>query len=217
MQFGKAFSYVFEDKDWFKKLAIMGLISLIPILGQIVLVGWMIDIIKKLIHHEPTELPNLDFGGQLSRGFSGFVVGLVYALPVIVLLIIQSIVITVTTGGANSDNAGAQSGVVIAISICFGLVYVLYSLILYFIYPIAYGRLAETGKISEALKFGNVFGLIKKAPGAVFIALLGALVASLIAPLGTIACAVGVLLTLTYSSAVTGHLFGQAYNVATGN
>ncbi len=217
MQFGKAFSYVFEDKDWFKKLAIMGLISLIPILGQIVLVGWMIDIIKKVIRHEPVTLPDLDFGGQLSRGFSGFVVGLVYALPVIVLSIIQSIVMAVTTGGANNDNTGAVGGVMVAVSICFGLVYFLYSLVLYFIYPIAYGRLADTGKISDALKFGEVFGLIKKAPGAVFIALLGALVASLIAPLGIIACVVGVLLTLVYSSAITGHLFGQAYNVATGN
>lgn len=217
MQFGKAFSFVFEDKDWFKKLAIMGLISLIPILGQIVLVGWMIDIIKKLIHHEPTELPNLDFGGQLSRGFSGFIVGLVYAIPVIVLSIIQSIIMAVTTSGANNDSSGALGGVVAVVSICFGLVYFLYSLFLYFIYPIAYGRLAETGKISEALKFGEVFGLIKKAPGAVFIALLGALLASFIAPLGFIACGVGVLLTLVYSSAVTGHLFGQAYNVAKGS
>jgi len=217
MQFGKAFSFVFEDKDWFKKLAIMGLISLIPILGQIVLCGWMVDVIKKVIRHEPVTLPDLDFGGQLSRGFGAVVIGFVYALPVIVLSIIQSIIMAATTGGMNSDSVDAMTGVVLVVSICFSILYFVYAIVLYFIYPIAFGRYADTGAIGDGLKFGEVFGLIKKAPGAIFIALLGALVASLIAPLGTIACVVGVLLTMTYSSAVTGHLFGQAYNVATGN
>jgi hypothetical protein len=216
MQFGKAFSYVFEDKDWFKKLAIMGLISLIPILGQIVLCGWMIDIMKKLIRHEPVTLPDLDFGGQLSRGFGAVVIGFVYALPVIVLSIIQSIIMAATTGGMNSDSVDAMTGVVLVTSICFSILYFLYAIVLYFIYPVAFGRYAETGAIGEGLKLGVVFGLIKKAPGAIFIALLGALVASLIAPLGGIACGIGVLLTLVYSTAITGHLFGQAYNEAAG-
>jgi hypothetical protein len=217
MQFGKAFSFVFEDKDWFKKLAIMGLISLIPILGQIVLCGWMIDVIKKVIRHEVVTLPDLDFGGQLSRGFGAVVIGFVYALPIIVLSIIQSIIMAATTGGMNSDSVDAMTGVVLVVSICFGILYFVYAIVLYFIYPIAFGRYADTGAIGDGLKFGEVFGLIKKAPGAVFIALLGALVASFIAPLGSIACVVGVLLTMVYSSAITGHLFGQAYNVATGN
>ncbi len=217
MQFGKAFTFAFDDKDWFKKLAIMGLITLIPILGQIVLAGWMIDIIKKLIHHEPTDLPDLDFGGQLSRGFSAFVVGLVYAIPVFVLVGIQSIITGALTSGYTSDGSGSADTVVMVVSLCFGIVNFLLSIVLYFIYPIAYGKLAETGKISEALKFGEVFSLIKKAPGAIFIAVLGAMLASIIAPLGAIACVIGILLTVVYASAITGHLFGQAYNVATGN
>lgn len=217
MQFGKAFSFVFEDPDWFKKLAIMGLITLIPILGQIVLCGWMLDIIKKLIRHETVTLPDLDFGGQLSRGFSAFVVGIVYAIPIIVLVIIQSIITGAVSGGYAADGSGSADTVVMVVSLCFGILNFLLSIVLYFIYPIAYGRLADTGKISDALKFGEVFGLIKKAPGAIFIAVLGALLASLIAPLGAIACVIGILLTVVYASAITGHLFGQAYNVATGN
>ncbi len=216
MQFGKPFSFVFEDPDWFKKVAIMGLVSLIPILGQIVLLGWMLDIMKKMINRDQVTLPNLDFGGQLSRGFGGFVVGLVYAIPLIVLAIIQSIFIAVLTGMAEGDAAEVAGVASIAVAVCFGLLYFVLGILLYLVYPIAYGRYAEFGKISEALKFGVVFGLVKKAIGPLFIALIGALIASLIAPLGAIACGIGVLLTLVYSMAITGHFFGQAYMIATG-
>ena len=49
MNFGLAFSYVFKDNDWFKKLAIAALFSLIPVVGQFVLVGWGLRIAKNVI------------------------------------------------------------------------------------------------------------------------------------------------------------------------
>ncbi len=216
MQFGKPFTYVFEDPDWLKKVVIMGLITLIPVLGQIVLVGWVIDIIKKMISHEAVTLPNLDFGGQLSRGFGAAVVSVVYALPIIVLAIIQSIFLAILTSVTNGDSGDVVGIVTILLSVCFGLLYLVLGIALYFALPMAYGKYAEAGKISAALKFGEIFGLIKKAPGPIFIALIGALIASLIAPLGSIACAVGVLLTLVYGSAISAHFYGQAYMIASG-
>jgi hypothetical protein len=209
MDSSRAFLYVFEDKDWFKKFTIMGLISLIPILGQIVLFGWMIDIIKNVIRHEPVTLPDLAFGGQLSRGFNVTVIGIVYQLPVIVMAIISAVFY--------SGNGNERNYLVLVTCICLCFVYSIYAIIQYFIYPIAFGRFTETGKISEGLKLGEIFCMIKKAPGAIFIALLGAFVASLIAPLGAIAFGIGVLYTFVYSFAIIGHLFGQAYNVASGN
>lgn len=221
MQFGKAFSYVFEDKEWFKKLAIFGLISLIPVLGQIVLMGWMIDIIKKFTAHEPITLPELDFGGQLGRGFSAFVISFVYALPVLVLSIIQAIVQVAATGitgmSENSEMGAVGGGLILVVSICFSLLYFLYSIFMYFLLPIAYGRYAETGKISEALKFGAVLSMTRKNISPLFITVLGVIVAGIIAPLGFIACAIGVLLTLVYSCAIMGHLYGQAYAIASEN
>jgi uncharacterized membrane protein len=40
MDFGRAFSFVFEDPDWLKKVAIAGLVMLIPVIGQLVVLGW---------------------------------------------------------------------------------------------------------------------------------------------------------------------------------
>ncbi len=35
MDFGLAFSYVFKDPDWFKKVAIPAVCSLIPVVGPL--------------------------------------------------------------------------------------------------------------------------------------------------------------------------------------
>jgi len=40
MDFGKAFSFVFEDEDWIKKIGVGGLISLIPVIGVFLVLGW---------------------------------------------------------------------------------------------------------------------------------------------------------------------------------
>ena len=57
--------------------------------------------------------------------------------------------------------------------------------------------------------------MIRSAPGAYLIVLLGYLVASFIASLGIIVCVIGMFVTGAYAAAVSGHLFGQAYRVST--
>ena len=217
MDFGRAFKYPFDDPEKWKKVIIMGLITLIPVLGQLVLVGWMVDVVKKVIHQEDTLLPDLDFGGQLSRGFGAFVISLVYAIPILILVGIQT---GITTGGSlmmgnGSDNSNAALGVgVTLVVICFSLIYFVYGILIGFMLPIAYGRYAEFGKVGEGLKFGVILGMVRKALGPVFIALLGSWVASLVGSLGSVACGIGVLVTIPYAMAVTAHFYGQAYNHA---
>ena len=58
------------------------------------------------------------------------------------------------------------------------------------------------------------FALIRAAPGAYLIVLLGGMAAGFIAPLGSIACGVGALLTSAYALLINAHLLGQAYRSA---
>jgi hypothetical protein len=46
MEFGKAFSFPFEDQDWVKKLGIAGLLMIIPIIGWLAVAGWGIEMGK---------------------------------------------------------------------------------------------------------------------------------------------------------------------------
>jgi len=210
MEFGLPFTYIFKDSDWFKKLALAALVSLIPIIGQIFLLGWGLEITRRVINNDPNPLPDLDFGGQLGLGFKAWVVGLVYAIPVFIF----TLPTTIASAFAGSDGSDTAMTIVAVVSICTGILNVIYSLVLGFVLPAAYGRVAVENTIGAGLKFGEVFGMVKRAPMAYLIVLLGTLVAGFIAPLGTIACIIGVILTMAYSIAIMSHFYGQAYKQA---
>ncbi len=81
MQFGKPFSFVFEDPDWLKKIAILALLGfaqIIPVLGSIfmaaVFSGVMIDIVRKLINKQTPTIPNLEIGKQFMDGLKFWVI-----------------------------------------------------------------------------------------------------------------------------------------------
>ncbi len=44
MDFAKAFSFVFDDPDWVQKIVIGGLVSLIPVIGWLLGLGYMVAI-----------------------------------------------------------------------------------------------------------------------------------------------------------------------------
>lgn len=214
MDFGLAFSYVFQDKDWLRKVGIVALISLIPILGQLVLIGWSLNIAKRVIERHPQPLPEVDFGGDLGRGFSAFVIAFVYSLPITLFALVFGILDSVVAGQSSSDAVRTMIGI---LSLCFSLFALVYGIAMAIVLPAAYGNYLAKGSLSAGFALGKVFGLVRANIGAYLIVLLGSFVAGLIAPLGTILCIVGVVLTYAYSVAIMGHLYGQAYNAATQN
>ncbi len=216
MDFGSSFSYVFKDPDWFKKIAIMGLITLIPILGQLVLLGWMAEIIRRVARGNLQPLlPDLDFGTQLRDGFKFFVVSLVYSIPLFIIYIPFMIIIAVL-GGNGMESTDTVALIISISSICFSIIAIIYGLLLAMVLPAAYSRTAVLGKISDGLKFSEVFKMVKNNIGVYFMVLLGTIAASFVASIGSIGCGIGILLTIPYSQAMLGHLVGQAYTRSTG-
>ena len=215
MNFGTAFSFPFQNPDWLKKIMIVAVISLVPIIGQIFLLGWVLDITRRVIHNETDLVPGLDFGAQLMDGFRVLGASMVYAFPVIVVAIPLTI-LSVFVGHSPYQQATLQTVTGVA-GACFGLIATLYSILLAFLLPAAFGNIAAKGELRAGLRFQEVFALVRAAPGAYLTSLLGAMVAGLIATLGVILCVVGVFLTATYCSMVAAYFYGQAYNEATRN
>lgn len=211
MDFGKAFSFVFDDQDWLKKVGIGALIMIIPLIGQIIVVGWGVEITKRVIRRDPEPLPNWDdFGGYLMKGLQVVVIGLVYALPMILLVACPSIILGVASDSGGDTIAAIASIVTVCIS-CFAF---LYGIALGLVAPAAIGAFATTDQLGAAFKFGEVIGLVRAAPGPYFLVLLGTILSGFIGSLGAIACGIGMLFTLTYANAINAHLYGQAYNEA---
>ncbi|MCJ7717389.1 MAG: DUF4013 domain-containing protein [Anaerolineales bacterium] len=211
MDFGKAFSFVFEDEDWVKKIAVGGLLSLIPVIGIFVVLGWGVEITKRVINGDTEVLPDWsDFGGYLSRGFMVFVIVFIFLLPVI---LVQSC----GTGLPFLTESYEQEALTTALWIvtaCFTCITILYSIVAYMVLPAAIARYAATGEAGAAFKLGEIFKMVKDNLGTYGMVLLGGIVASLVASLGTIACVIGVLFTSVYSFAINGHLWGQAYKIS---
>ncbi len=129
MDFGKAFSFVFEDEDWIKKIGVGALLSL-TVIGLIPVLGWALEITKRVIKKDDEILPDWsDFGGYITRGFLVFVVVFVYTLPITVL----SGCGTGLTALSDSYGEEALTAIALVVTICFSCVTFLYSLAAYLI------------------------------------------------------------------------------------
>jgi hypothetical protein len=212
MDFSIPFSFPFKDQNWFKKLIIPGLITLIPIVGLFYLLGWGLEITRQIIRNEPVVIPETDFGKFLTRGLKVFVISFVYGIPAFIFQIPNMIANVMAQSATNSDSSSAVLGIVMGLSVCTGLLNLLYSLALSFVLPAIYGIfLVNNEEISAGFRFAEIFNIVKKAPVAFLLALVGYLIASMISSLGVIACIVGLLVTVPYSILIISHFYGQAY------
>jgi hypothetical protein len=218
MEFGRAFSYAFEDSEWIKKVGIAALVFLIPLLGLIILMGWSLEIIRRVSLDDPQPLPDWsNFGGFVGKGFKAFVVVLGYALPVI-LIVICGQAVTIGSAAALENNPETASTVALVASICTGCFALLFAILAGLLIPPALGNLAATEQVGAAFRFGEIFGLLRSAIGPYLISIIIiSLVSPILASIGSLVCGIGALAAVAYTQVITGHLYGQAYKIAKAN
>ncbi|MFN2149389.1 MAG: DUF4013 domain-containing protein [Anaerolineales bacterium] len=208
MDIGLAFSFPFQDPDWVKKIAIAAVLNLIPLVGQIAVLGWTILLAKRVIAGEEHPMPDWDEAAEIfTAGLKAFVIGFLYALPVLVIMFPASLL-------GMFDNSGDSISIFEIGMICLSCLIALYGLLISFLWPAAAGELAATDDLGTALNPGRILRLFRAAPGAYIIVFLGIMAAGIVASFGVVLCFVGVLFTGAYAYAVQGHLIGQAYKQA---
>lgn len=207
MNFVLSFSFIFQDKGWLKKLLLPGLCLLIPVVGWLVVLGWALKVTKNIVDGMEQPLPELEFGSDLSRGFFGFLISFIYSLPVSILSSLGSWI-----GNWFYFDNEIASVLIAFVTGSIGLLAFIVGFLTFFLTLTAIATYAVNDDFSAAFRFTEVFSLLKKNIGDWLLVAVGMLLAlGLIAPLGTVACIIGVVITLTYSLAVSGHLLGQAY------
>lgn len=209
MDIGRTFSYVTEDERWVTKVLIGGLVGLIPIVGQLAVLGYMFKVAQNVARGSERPLPEWsEFGDLIMRGLYGVVISLVYFIPYIVMAMIFACV----TGGLGAASDSSDSG---AASVAGGLACLFVPLMLIFAIGGAilawggYARYIATGQLSEAFKFGEVVALIRNNISLWLMMLVVGLLSGVVASLGIIACGVGVLFTSFYAYLMQGHALGQ--------
>src|SRR5690349_7557632 len=97
---GDAFGYPFRDPGWLGKLVVQGLILIIPIVGWIAAVGWLVLTYENLRAGRQELAPA---GFHLGKGIGLFGVFLIYAI----LLDIPAWILDGIGNAANSQHAYA--------------------------------------------------------------------------------------------------------------
>lgn len=212
MDIGRAFSYVFDDEEWISIILIGGLIFLIPIFGQIALIGFMFETARNVAAGNPRPLPRWsNLGDKFMQGLYGVVISLVYSLPIILLAVLFACIAIfgVAAAGSGGDGGEAAAGLVGLASLCLAPLFFVFALVLQPLLLAAYGRYLQTGSLRAALQVGESWRTLRSDLGGWLVLWLLMLVCGFVGSLGSFAFGVGMLFTYVYSQAVFGHLLGQ--------
>ncbi len=205
MQVGRAFSYAFQDPQWLKKLLIGLIMMIIPIVGWLILFGYLLRITQQVATGTDTSLPEWDdFGRDLVLGLKGALTYFVWSFPAVVLSACAQ-VLQVVTGVSGDDSAP----VLAAALACVACLSIVVGLAVSYVMPLPLSRLAVAGSLNDAFALGAIFREIGHAKTSLLLVLAITLVLSFAVPLGLLLCGVGILATLLYSFLVRAHLWGQ--------
>ena len=206
MDYGKSFTYPFEDKEWVTKILIGSLLSVIPFLNLVVL-GYVLKVIRNVADGVDPALPNWDdFADFFVKGLVATLGTLVYALPIIAIALGMAFFGALT--GYDSSNSQQFSPFICCI---WGLSCLtgLYGLLMALVLPAAYTKYALRGDFGAFFRFGEIFHFITSNLGNYLITIILTLVASFIASFGVILCGIGIVFTEFWATLVMPHLLGQ--------
>jgi Protein of unknown function (DUF4013) len=195
-----AFVWPFRDPDWLGRVAVIGLILLVPIAGDIVGLGWMIGSIRRLRAGEERLAP-LD-SAYLGAGFQLFVVYVVYYFVLAVIAAVLSVpaVVILSQQGRDSSNPALEALGVGLLLLTFSVV-TLGVLALTFAMP-AIVLAVDHGGIGAGLRVDQIVRRMRASILNTLIAGLMLIAAGLIGQLGSVVCIVGVVFTSAYALAM---------------
>jgi hypothetical protein len=197
---GDAFTWPFRDPDWLGKLLIIALTLLIPVVGSINGLGWMLASLDRLRAGEERLAPaNLSY---LGRGFRLFAVELVYVLGIIavaMLIFLPATALAVRQGQGSADAPLIAAAIFLNV-LGFSAISLL-SLALTFAMP-AIVLATDAGGVGGGINVVAVLRRCRMNLTHTLIAGLMLIAASFVGSLGLVVCGIGVLVTLAYGLAM---------------
>lgn len=187
---GDAFGFPFRSPRWGLRIFLQGLIFVIPVIGQIAALGWLLHTLDNLRAGRQQLAPA---GFYLGRGIGLFGVQLVYGVVIFLVPgIVHGIGLAMVTQGNNGGSALVSLG---------GLLELMATLFFGFLLPALILRTGEGG-FGAGMDVAAVWRLTTANVGQTVIAALLIYVAEIIASLGLILCVVGFLFTSIYAYGV---------------
>jgi hypothetical protein len=214
MDIGKSFGYAFEDDQWITKILIaaaillggivLGIFVIPAFLAAFLLSGYGVEITRRVINRNPQVLPDWDnWGDLIIDGLKVWVIGIVYALPMILVSMCLGI-----PGAALSQDAPGWSSFFSSVAGCLNF---LWSIVVLILTPAAIAFFVVNDDLGAAFRFGDVFNFVRDNFANYLIVLVMSWVTGIIASLGFLFCFLPGLVTAPYAIWVMNHLYGEAY------
>ncbi len=223
MDVAKAFTYVMEDERWINKLLIAVIITFISFLFFPIffLIGYAVAITRNVRKGVEKPLPEWDDWGKLFMdGLYVFMAQIVYTLPFWLLMCV-SVFVAVGAGGlADSGSGDIAAALLGTTGLIVGCLAFFFAIALFFISPAIIVQYVLKDDFGACFRFGEVIGIARDSISdilVVFLATFGlsmafGVVSSVLSIIPCIGWLIAVVLGLAigpYTTAVTGHLYGQ--------
>lgn len=222
MNIERSIKFVFEDSRWSTKLLIGVLMALLSvfIIPGLMLTGYMIAIIRRVMTGDKQPLPEWNDWGKLLRdGLLVTIALFLYSLPFLLILglIFGATGVLGALTGSDSDLFTAGLFGAFGLVACLTL---LVAIVMLFITPAVYIQYAIKDDFGACFRFGEVFAIAREHMADILITVAVSLVAgfaislvagalNIVPVLGTIASFFISIAATPYLMMVGGHLYGQ--------
>lgn len=162
----RAFTYAFDDPDWFNKLAVTAIVTalsiafsplLIGVVGWAVLFGYMVELVRNVRLGSRYPMPRWDdFNRFLSSGANVAAAVIVYSLPNLFLSCVSSVLVQ------NMGSGLIGSTLVLALSCCLFPVLLVYNLVTLPMLAIGIGRYVDEPRINVFFEFSFLFETLRQ-------------------------------------------------------
>jgi hypothetical protein len=205
----QAFSYPFQDADWFRKTLLAGCILIIPFFGPVIILGWGLEICRQALRKPAGAVPPPRPAAHFRGGLKVLGVILFCLLPLLIAVSLLELGIRLPPVLGLKEQP--EQVIVTILGGLFGIVCVFLGLAMPMLACAEIGRLAETGRLRDALPLGAAIRTVVHAPRSFLLLLPGLFAQALSGWIGVLVCCVGLAVSLPYGVAVQAHWLGRVY------
>lgn len=149
MNLGDAFRYPFSDDGWLGKLTIATILLFIPIVGWLIIMGYGLRVIRRVINGND-QLPEwVNFSRDFNNGLMVFLGLMIYGIPIFIFLCMTLVLY---------ELLGAELSIIL--SCCGSFLLFIYSII---IAPVTYSAVAQYSISRDFADFLDFSGHIQDA------------------------------------------------------
>jgi hypothetical protein len=190
MNYTRAFSFMFEDKNWIVKIILGAIFNLLTVvlIGIPFVLGYLLELAKNSAEGKEIPLPEWDnLGDKFARGLVFAVIMIIYSIPGMILSFIP------------------------CVKYCLGP---LYFIAFAFVLPYITVKYARTGSFEDCFRFNEIIDFAKNNVNNLIIVVLLTIALEIIALFGVLALVVGIFFTAFWAYLAIYYLYGKVVRAA---